>query len=184
MLYSHKTSPAAEYEWPLTQCTTASAMRLSAGMVWKWRFAVGGWKYHQTASVVKSTVPLLTNCRLLGNGNLYLSTALYIRLNSSKIHSSNNNVAVCAAPSYHYTLSSFWYSMPISIHSLAFNTFSALSISHAAYSALTPLAMLELSGSKIQFKDHKDLSDLPLIPLLIVFFHKILNSSKLWNNFM
>ena len=33
-----------------------------------------------------------------GNANLYLSTALYIRLNSSKIHSSNNNIAVCAAP--------------------------------------------------------------------------------------
>ena len=34
----------------------------------------------------------------LENANLYLSTALCIRLNSSKIHSSNNNVAACAAP--------------------------------------------------------------------------------------
>ena len=33
-----------------------------------------------------------------GNANLYSSTALCIRLKSSKIHSSNNNVAACAAP--------------------------------------------------------------------------------------
>ena len=33
-----------------------------------------------------------------GNANLYPSTALCIRLNSSKIHSNNNNVAACAAP--------------------------------------------------------------------------------------
>ena len=76
-----------------------------------------------------------------------------------------------------------WYSMPISIHSLAFNTLSALSISHAAYSALALPTILEPSGSKIQLKDHKHLPDLPLIPLPIVFFNKILNSSKLWNSF-
>ena len=73
--------------------------------------------------------------------------------------------------------------MSISIHSLAFNTLSALSISHAAYSALAPLTMLEPSGSKIQLKDHMDLLDLPLIPLFIDFFNKILNLSKLCNNF-
>ena len=33
----------------------------------------------------------------LGDANLYLSTALCMRLNSSKIHSSTNNVAACAA---------------------------------------------------------------------------------------
>ena len=41
--------------------------------------------------------------------------------------------------------------------------------------------MLESSnvpGLKIQIKDHEDLPDLPLIPLPIVFFNKVLNSMK------
>ena len=35
---------------------------------------------------------------LCSNANLYLSTAFCIRLNSSMIHSSNNNLTACAAP--------------------------------------------------------------------------------------
>ena len=35
-----------------------------------------------------------------------------------------------------------------------------------------------VSGSEIQLKDHEDLPDLPLIPLPIVFFNKVLNSTK------
>ena len=61
--------------------------------------------------------------------------------------------------------------MPISIDNLALNTLSAWSISQAAYSALTPLAMPEPSivpGSRIQLEDHEDLPDLPLMPLPIV----------------
>ena len=77
MLYSHKTSSVAEYEWPLTQCT----------------------KYRQTASVVKSAVPLLTNCTLWQAMQICTRVQqLCIRLNSSKIHTSNNNLVTCAAP--------------------------------------------------------------------------------------
>ena len=67
-----------------------------------------------------------------GNANLYLSTALCIKLNSSKIHSSNNNIAVCAAP---FIPLHALQLLVQRIHSLTFKTLSALSISHAAYSA-------------------------------------------------
>ena len=57
------------------------------------------WKYHQTASVVKSAVPLLTNCMLWQAMQICTWVQqLCIRLNSSKIHTSNNNLATCAAP--------------------------------------------------------------------------------------
>ena len=58
---------------------------------------MGGWKYHPTASLVKSAVPLQP-IACFGGANLYTSIAFCIRLNSSRIHSSNNNAAVCAAP--------------------------------------------------------------------------------------
>ena len=65
MLYSHKTSPVAEYECPLTQCTTAGAMHLSAGMTMKWQgLAVGGISGNTAKLHLKSAVPLLTNCML------------------------------------------------------------------------------------------------------------------------
>ena len=47
MLYNHKISPAAEYKWPLTECRTASAIHLSAGMLKKFQVLVE--MYHQTA---------------------------------------------------------------------------------------------------------------------------------------
>ena len=57
------------------------------------------WKYHQIASVVKSAVPLLTNCTLWQAMQICTRVQqLCIRLNSSKIHSSNNNLTACAAP--------------------------------------------------------------------------------------
>ena len=57
------------------------------------------WKYCRTASVVKSAVPLLTNCMLWQAMQICTQVQqLCIRLNSSEIHSSNNNLATCAAP--------------------------------------------------------------------------------------
>ena len=47
MLYNHKTSPAAEYKWPLAECSTASAIHLSAGMLEKFQVLME--MYHQTA---------------------------------------------------------------------------------------------------------------------------------------
>ena len=67
----------------------------------------------------------------------YSGLGLLSLLNSSKIHSSNNNIVVVLVQLhlYHHALSSFGYSVPISIHSLAFSTLSALSIPHAAHTA-------------------------------------------------
>ena len=48
----------------------------------------------------------------------------------------------------------------------------------------TPLTMVGPSGSRIQLRDHTDLSDLLLIPLFVVFFNRILNLSKLQNSFL
>ena len=49
--------------------------------------------------VVKSAVPLLTNCTLWQAMQICTRVQqLCIRLNSSKIHTSNNNLAACAAP--------------------------------------------------------------------------------------
>ena len=145
-------------------CTTA-------GMVWI---------YCQTTSVVESAVPLLG-----GNANLYSEYSfLCIRLNSSKIHSSNNNIAACTAPFVlPHTLQlmvqcTYRHPQPCIQHALSFEYFTCCILSMHA-----PLAVLEPSGSRIQLKDHKDLLDLPLIPLFIVFFNKILDLSKLQNNF-
>ena len=57
-------------------------------------------KYRRTASLVKSAVLLLTNCTLWQAMQICtgVQQVFCIRLNSSKIHSSNNNVAACAAP--------------------------------------------------------------------------------------
>ena len=61
----------------------------------RWYF----WKYHRTASVVKSAVPLLTNCMLWQAMQICTRVQqLCIRLNSSKIHTSNNPWAACTAP--------------------------------------------------------------------------------------
>ena len=61
----------------------------------RWYF----WEYRQTASMVKSAVPLLTNCTLWQAMQICTRVQqLCIRLNSSKIHTSNNNLAACAAP--------------------------------------------------------------------------------------
>ena len=56
------------------------------------------WKYRRTASVVKSAVPLDQLRAMAGNANCTRVQQLCIRLNSSEIHSSNNNLAACAAP--------------------------------------------------------------------------------------
>ena len=67
------------------------------------------------------------------DANLYQSTAFCIRLNSSKIHNSNNSRSRSSI--YTATLSpALGYSAPISILSLTFNTLSASSISQAVYS--------------------------------------------------
>ena len=107
----------------------------------------------QTASVVESAVPLLTNnacyCR-----QMQICTQvqqLCIRLNSSKIHTSNNNLAACAAPFIPPHSSQLWIQrMPISFLSLVFSTLSALSISHAVHSAHAHAFLITTitSGSK------------------------------------
>ena len=67
---------------------------------WSSRFAVGGisgniTKMHPWWRMQSLFWP---SAHFWGNANLYSSTVFCIRLNSSKIHSSNNNVATCAAP--------------------------------------------------------------------------------------
>ena len=70
---------------------------------WLWRSRVSCrryfWKYRRPAFMVKSAVPLLTNCMLWQAMQICTRVQqLCIWLNSSKIHTSNNNLATCAAP--------------------------------------------------------------------------------------
>ena len=122
---------------------------------------------------------------LCGNANLYLSTAFCIRLNSSKIHSSNNNVAAWAAPFIPphalqlLVQHTYQHPQPRIQHPLSFEYFTCCLLS-----ARTPLTVLKPSGPRIQLRDHTDLHDLPLIPLFVVFFNRILNLSKLQNSFL
>ena len=104
-------------------------------------FAAGGWIYHQTVSMVQSAVPLLTNCTLLGgNANLYSEYSfLCIRLNSSQIHSSNINIAACAAPFIPlHTLQllvqcAYQHPQPHIQHSLSFEYFTCCILSACSF---------------------------------------------------
>ena len=105
-------------------------------------FAAGGWIYHQTASMVQSAVPLLTNCTLLGgNANLYSEYSfLCIRLNSSQIHSSNfNHAAACTAPFIPlHALQlliqcTYQHPQPRIQHPLSFEYFTSCSLSARTY---------------------------------------------------
>ena len=119
---------------------------------------------------------------MTGNANLYPSTAiLCIRLNSSKIHSSNNNLPLAQIHLYHCALSSFRYSMPISFLSLIFSTLSAVSIPHAAHSACACSFSYLTSNLRIQRSksfDCVDLTDLFLTPMVVTLFNWIMNLHK------
>ena len=92
--------------------------------------------------VAESAVPLLTNCMLLGgDANLYSEyNFLCIRLNSSKIHSSNNNVAACAAPFIPlHTLQllvqhAYQHPQPCIQHPLSFEYFTCCILQHTLLS--------------------------------------------------
>ena len=105
-----------------------------------------------------------------GDANLYSSTTLCIRLNSSKIHSSNNNVAVCAASfilkhslqlrvqrTYQHPQACFQY--PIS-----FEYFTCCTLSTCA---LLPQHW-NLQDQRIQLRDLRGLNNLSLTPLFVV----------------
>ena len=67
---------------------------------WSGRFAAGSTSGNTTELHPQWRVQSLSwpNTCFWGHANLYPSTAFCIRLNSSKIHKSNNNVPTCASP--------------------------------------------------------------------------------------
>ena len=200
-------------EWPLTQSSSAGAMlyshetsaacriRVTLDTVYNcWCYASICWNGSEVEGLLQAVVlEILPNCicgkeyspssdqlhALCGNANQYPSTAFCIRLNSSKIHSSNNNIAACTVlfiPLHTLQLlvqCAYQHPQPRIQHPLSFEYFTCCLLS-----ARAPLTVLKPSGSRIQLRDHTDLYDLPLIPLFVVFFNRILDLSKLQNSFL
>ena len=176
MLYSHKTSLAAEYE-----LTLDTVYNCRCYMFIRW------YGYEVECLLQAVFLEILPNC-IRGeecssssdqlhtshtNANLHSSTAICIRLNSSKIHSSNNNLTICAAP---FILP---HSPPasgpacLSASSASHSTPSQLQVLHLLHTLLRALTSYSFSGSKIQLTNENP-PDLPMIPLFVVFFKKIL----------
>ena len=183
MLYSHETSPACR-------------IRVTLDTVYNCRcYAFICWNGLEVAGLLQTVfLEIPPNCicdeeyssspdQL--HANLYSSTAFCIRLNSSKIHSSNNNVAACTAhfiPLHALQLlvqHAYQHPQPRIQHPLSFEYFTC-----CIFSTHAPLTMLGSSGSRIQLGDHADLPDLLLIPLFVVFFNRILNLLKLQDRFL
>ena len=115
--------------------------------------------------MVKSAVPLLTNCTLWQAMQICTRVQqLCIRLNSSKIHTSNNNLAACAAPFIPPHSSQLWIQHAYQLPQPCIKYPPALSISHAVHSARVCFSHynnnLRIQGSN-PF-DHVDPTDLSL----------------------
>ena len=120
--------------------------------LWSSRFSCRQyfWKYHWTASTVESAVLPLTNCTLWQAMQICTRVQQFcIRLNSSRIHSSNNHIATCAASFIPLRSFQLQVQCAISFLSLAFNTLSALSIPYAAQSACTCSSSYHTSNLRI-----------------------------------
>ena len=85
-----------------------------------------------------------------GNANLYLSTALCIRLNSSKLHSSNNNVSHLHSSIYTATLSPASGTARLSASSASHSIPSQLWVFHMLHTqhVCAPPTTLDPSGSR------------------------------------
>ena len=155
--------------------------------LWSNRFAVGNTLRNTTKLYLWWRVQSLfwPSACFQGNANLYSSTAFCIRLNSSKIHSSKNHVAACAAPfipphSLQLRVQcTYQHPQPRFQHPLSFE--------YLTYCILSACALLPQhwnpQDQRIQLKDHRDLNKLSLTPFFVVLISEILNLTKLQNRF-
>ena len=124
---------------------------------WSGRFVVGNTSGNSAELHLWWRVQSLfwTSARFWGDANLYSITAFCIRLNSSKVHSSNNNVATCAAPFIPPHSLQLWGRAHLSPSSASHSTPSQLWVFHMLHtqSACAPptgTRSLGIKGSKIE----------------------------------
>ena len=109
LLLLQNTSDAWHSVQLLVLCVYLLEWLWSSRVSCRWYF----WKYCWTTSMVKNAVPLLTNCTLWQAMQICTQVQqLCIRLNSSKIHGSNNNLTACAAPFIPPHSSQLWVQRP------------------------------------------------------------------------
>ena len=95
-----------------------------------------------------------------GDANLYPSTAFCIRLNSSKIHNSNNNVAACTAPFIPPHSLQLWDTACLSASLASHSTPSQLWVFHKLHTQSVGAPPTDIGSSQDQRIQHRDLMDL------------------------
>ena len=117
-----------------------------------------------------------------GDANLYLSTTFCIRLNSSKIHSSNNHIATCAAPFILLHSPQLQDTVHLSASSASHSTPSQLWVFHKLHTqsmCALLLQTLDPSGSNDPITEIPWIfTNLFMIPLFVVIFNELLNLNK------
>ena len=129
---------------------------------WSGRFAVGGPSGNTTELHPQWRVQSLfrPSACFWGNANLYLSTAFCIRLNSSKIHSSNNNIPTCTAPFILLHSLQLRDTACLSASSASHSTPSQLWVFHKLYTQSAGTPPTGIGSSQDQRIQHRDLVDL------------------------